>query len=218
MRATTSIASAGPACRAARSATTPAARAASRSIFYYGRWRQASDAAGRIRARRWWGVDVGDREVYLWGAPVELEQDRPHQDAPRPAAQPAGAQRLRDVRGRTWMRISKRCRRSGPGASTATRAAWRCWRRAPASAGSACSLPELRVVCTTGEPLYPHQRTADRAGIRRPGGQRIRQPRHRLHRARNAARADVADEREHHPGGAGPGRPPGAQTANSAKR
>ena len=22
-----------------------------------------------IRARRWWGVDVGDREVYLWGAP-----------------------------------------------------------------------------------------------------------------------------------------------------
>ena len=41
-------------------------------IFYFGRWRQASDAAGRIRARRWWGVDVGDREVYLWGAPVEL--------------------------------------------------------------------------------------------------------------------------------------------------
>ena len=40
--------------------------------FYYGRQRQASDAAGRIRARRWWGVDVGDREVYLWGAPVEL--------------------------------------------------------------------------------------------------------------------------------------------------
>ena len=36
-------------------------------IFYVGRWRQASDAAGRIRARRWWGVDVGDREAYLWG-------------------------------------------------------------------------------------------------------------------------------------------------------
>ena len=43
-------------------------------IFYYGRQRQASDAAGRIRARRWWGVDVGDREVYLWGAPVELNK------------------------------------------------------------------------------------------------------------------------------------------------
>ena len=43
-------------------------------IFHFGRWRQASDAAGRIRARRWWGVDVGDREVYLWGAPVELNK------------------------------------------------------------------------------------------------------------------------------------------------
>ncbi|MCX8049591.1 MAG: hypothetical protein N3A55_08015, partial [Methylohalobius sp.] len=41
-------------------------------IFYFGRARQASDAAGRIRARRWWGVEPGDREVLLWGAPVEL--------------------------------------------------------------------------------------------------------------------------------------------------
>ncbi|MGO9444953.1 MAG: phenylacetate--CoA ligase family protein, partial [Thiobacillaceae bacterium] len=43
-------------------------------IFYFGRRRQASDAAGRMRARGWWGVDVGDREVYLWGAPVELNK------------------------------------------------------------------------------------------------------------------------------------------------
>src|SRR3989475_7063266 len=43
-------------------------------IFYFGRSRQASDAAGRIRARRWWGVDVGDREAYLWGAPAELNK------------------------------------------------------------------------------------------------------------------------------------------------
>ena len=42
--------------------------------FHFGKWRQASDAAGRIRARRWWGVDLGDKEVYLWGAPVELEK------------------------------------------------------------------------------------------------------------------------------------------------
>lgn len=40
--------------------------------FYFGKWRQASDAAGRIRARRWWGIDIGDKEIYLWGAPVEL--------------------------------------------------------------------------------------------------------------------------------------------------
>ena len=28
-------------------------------IFYFGRERQASDAAGRMRARRWWGVQPG---------------------------------------------------------------------------------------------------------------------------------------------------------------
>ena len=43
-------------------------------IFHFGRWRQASDAAGRMRARSWWGVDVGGREVYLWGAPIELSK------------------------------------------------------------------------------------------------------------------------------------------------
>ena len=32
--------------------------------FYFGRKRQAADAAGRLRARRWWGVNPGDREVY----------------------------------------------------------------------------------------------------------------------------------------------------------
>jgi phenylacetate-CoA ligase len=41
-------------------------------IFYYGKERQASNAANRIRARRWWGIDFGEREVFLWGAPVEL--------------------------------------------------------------------------------------------------------------------------------------------------
>ncbi len=43
-------------------------------IFYFGRTRQAADAAGRIRGRRWWGIEPGDPEVYLWGAPVELSK------------------------------------------------------------------------------------------------------------------------------------------------
>ena len=30
--------------------------------------------AGRMRARRWWGVEPGDPEAYLWGAPVELNK------------------------------------------------------------------------------------------------------------------------------------------------
>jgi phenylacetate-CoA ligase len=126
-------------------------------IFYFGRRRQASDAAGRIRARRWWGVDVGDREVYLWGAPAELNKtDRiktlrdgllnqlvlnafamsaPNMDAYLDAVQ---AFRPKCI--------------YGYASSVALLAA-----RASAR-GLRLRLPELRVVCATGEPLYPHQR------------------------------------------------------------
>jgi phenylacetate-CoA ligase len=126
-------------------------------IFYFGRRRQASDAAGRIRARRWWGVDVGDREVYLWGAPAELNKtDRiktlrdgllnqlvlnafamsaPNMDAYLDAVQG----------------FRPRCI-YGYASSVALLAA-----RASAR-GMRLRLPELRVVCTTGEPLFPHQR------------------------------------------------------------
>lgn len=43
-------------------------------IFFYGRARQASDAATRMRARRWWGIEFGEPEVFLWGSPVELSR------------------------------------------------------------------------------------------------------------------------------------------------
>lgn len=46
-------------------------------VFQIDRARQAADQAARARSRRWFGVDIGQRELYLWGAPVELAgQDR----------------------------------------------------------------------------------------------------------------------------------------------
>lgn len=46
-------------------------------IFYFDRRRQAYDAAARALTHRWWGVDVGDKELYLWGSPLEIsKQDR----------------------------------------------------------------------------------------------------------------------------------------------
>lgn len=46
-------------------------------VFYVDRGRQAADQAGRARSRRWFGIQPGEREFYLWGAPVELGmQDR----------------------------------------------------------------------------------------------------------------------------------------------
>lgn len=45
--------------------------------FYVCRGRQASDQAARARTRRWFGIEPGERELYLWGSPLERTgQDR----------------------------------------------------------------------------------------------------------------------------------------------
>jgi phenylacetate-CoA ligase len=45
--------------------------------FYLGRERVSHDIAAKWRATRWWGVDIGDPEIVVWGSPIELgRQDR----------------------------------------------------------------------------------------------------------------------------------------------
>jgi phenylacetate-CoA ligase len=46
-------------------------------VFYFDRRRQAYDAAARALTHRWWGIDLGDKELYLWGSPLEItKQDK----------------------------------------------------------------------------------------------------------------------------------------------
>ena len=46
-------------------------------VFYMGKGRKSHDVAAKWRATRWWGVDIGDPELVVWGSPVELgSQDR----------------------------------------------------------------------------------------------------------------------------------------------
>src|SRR5207253_1187403 len=46
-------------------------------VFFMGRERVSHDVAAKWRATRWWGVDVGDPEIVVWGSPIELgTQDR----------------------------------------------------------------------------------------------------------------------------------------------
>lgn len=46
-------------------------------VFYLGAERVSHDVAAKWRATRWWGVDIGDPEVVVWGSPIELgSQDR----------------------------------------------------------------------------------------------------------------------------------------------
>ncbi len=46
-------------------------------VFFMGPDRVSHDVAAKWRATRWWDVDIGDRELVVWGSPVELgAQDR----------------------------------------------------------------------------------------------------------------------------------------------
>lgn len=40
--------------------------------FYLGKRRIGYDIAAKLRAARWWGVNMGEPEVVIWGSPVEL--------------------------------------------------------------------------------------------------------------------------------------------------
>ena len=126
-------------------------------IFHFGRARQAADAAGRLRARRWWGVEPGAREVYLWGAPVELSKtdriktlrDRLVNQLLLNAFEMSSARMddyLDAIAGWNPRAIY------GYASSLALLAAH------AEARGLKPRLPALRVVATTGEPLFPHQR------------------------------------------------------------
>jgi phenylacetate-CoA ligase len=41
-------------------------------IFFVGRERISHDVAAKWRATRWWDVDIGDREMVVWGSPIEV--------------------------------------------------------------------------------------------------------------------------------------------------
>jgi phenylacetate-CoA ligase len=126
-------------------------------IFRYGRSRQASDAAGRIRARRWWSINVGEPEVYLWGAPVELNK----------------TDKIKTIRDRLLNQLVLNAfEMSSENMSAYLTAIQKFNPRCIYGYASSIallvkyarqnnrhlSLPSLQVVCTTGEPLYPEQR------------------------------------------------------------
>ena len=126
-------------------------------IFYYGRMRQAADAAGRLRARRWWGLEPGEREVYLWGAPVELSK----------------TDRIKTLRDRMVNQLLLNAFEMSPARMDEYLAAMQSWNPKAIygyasslallaahveARGIRLNLPALRVVNATGEPLFPHQR------------------------------------------------------------
>ncbi len=126
-------------------------------IFYFGKERQASDAAGRMRARRWWGVDVGEPEVYLWGAPVELQKtDRIKQIRDRLVNQLV--LNAFDMSASTMDEYVDAIRRYKPACIYGYASSIALLAAHIEGRGVVLKLPSLRVICTTGEPLYSEQR------------------------------------------------------------
>jgi phenylacetate-CoA ligase len=124
--------------------------------FFISRQRQAADPANRMRARAWWGIAPGTREVFLWGAPVELKR----------------ADRIRTIRDRCFNQLLLNAFAMSPktmdeyweaiatfrpeciygyASSLALLASYAVTRHKSKPAA-------LKLVCTTGEPLYAHQR------------------------------------------------------------
>jgi len=126
-------------------------------VFYLGRSRLSHDVAAKWRATRWWGVDIGDREIVLWGSPIELGA----QDRVRTVRDRVLRSRLLpafDMSPRQMSEYLDVIRRFKPRmlfgyASALARLAWH-------ARSTSCPLEGIgaRVIFTTGETLYPDQR------------------------------------------------------------
>lgn len=127
--------------------------------FFIDRRRQACDQAARFRAYRWFGVELGQRELYLWGSPVEHQRtdglrrwrDRLTNHCLLDAfdMSPARMDEYLD----NMQRFQPACLYGYPSSLTLlAEHARRCGRR--------LRLPNLRVIFVTGEVCFPHHRAA----------------------------------------------------------
>lgn len=128
-------------------------------IFHVDRRRQAYDQAARARTHRWFGVNVGDREAYLWGSPIEVR----------------GTDRLKRLRDRLFNHrlfdaFNMTPQRMDTYLDAMARFKPACLFGYPSSLALLAThahsksrsrlMPGLRAVFATGEVCYPHDREA----------------------------------------------------------
>jgi len=135
--------------------------------FYFDRRRQGYDQAARIRSHRWFGVDAGDREAYLWGSPIETHRTN-------------AVKCLRDAlcneRLLSAFDMSPECmdgylddiERFRPACLFGYPSSLALLVDHARSRGRRMRLPQLRAVFVTGEVCYPHDREALESYFRVP--------------------------------------------------
>ncbi|HUW84741.1 MAG TPA: phenylacetate--CoA ligase family protein [Phycisphaerae bacterium] len=127
-------------------------------VFYVDRRRQSAFKAARIRAQRWFGVDPGDRQVYLWGAPAELSQ----QDRLKSFRDWLTNELLLSAFEMSPERMDEyigRIERSNPTCVFGYPSTLALLCEHTARRGHRMRTPALKAVLVTGELLYDHQRT-----------------------------------------------------------
>jgi phenylacetate-CoA ligase len=126
-------------------------------VFYFGRKRQAADAACRFRARRWWGHRIGDAEVLLWGGAIELGKT----DAVRVIRDRCFNQLVLDafhMSSQSMDQYLERIEKFQPRCIYGYASSLSLLAAHARSRSRFLRLPKLQVVFATGETLYPHQR------------------------------------------------------------
>jgi phenylacetate-CoA ligase len=126
-------------------------------VFYMGPGRVDHDVAAKWRATRWWGVDIGDPEIVLWGSPIELgAQDRLKALRDRVLrTRLLPAFEMSDGKMDEYARIVRKVRPRMLFGYASALAYLACHARC---AGTRLSDAGIRVVFVTGEILYPDQR------------------------------------------------------------
>lgn len=127
-------------------------------VFYLGRDRVSHDIAAKWRATRWWEVDIGDREIVLWGSPIELGA----QDRVRALRDRLLRSRLLPAFAMSPQQMSEYLqviRSFGPRMLFGYASALARLARHARSAGFPLEDVGVRVVFATGETLYPDQRS-----------------------------------------------------------
>ena len=126
-------------------------------IFFFDRRRQAYDTAARIRTHRWFGVDVGEREFYLWGSPIELSRT----DRLKSFRDTLFNHRLCSAFNMTPARLDRyfdEIERFQPACLFGYPSSLELLAHHAQARGRCLRAPRLRAVFVTGEVCYPHYR------------------------------------------------------------
>lgn len=135
--------------------------------FFMCRGRQAADQAARARTRRWFGIESGSRELYLWGSPVEVRNTDRFKSLRDRLTNHLLLDAF-DLSARTMDAYLARLDTFDPVHVFGYPSSLAAWSRHALDRGRGLQTRSLKAVFTTGEVLTPADRAAIEEAVRVP--------------------------------------------------